>query len=65
MTTSVRFILSYDPLKWGFIAFKINMISIRKRIIVDMVVVNDITCMLQNVIACVLYDFYDTPLSTE
>ena len=28
MTMSVRFSLSYDPLKWDFIAFKINFVSI-------------------------------------
>ena len=41
MTTSVRFCLSYDPLKWDFIAFKMNIISLRKRI-VDTDVVNDV-----------------------
>ena len=46
MTTSVRFCLSYGPLQWDFIAFKVNMISIRKRI-VDMDVVNDVTCTRQ------------------
>ena len=40
MTMSVRFCLSYDPLKWDFIAFKVNIISTRKRI-VDTGVVND------------------------
>ena len=28
MTTSVRFFLSYDCLKWDFIAFKVDIISI-------------------------------------
>ena len=40
MTTSVRFCLSYDPLKYDFIAFKMNIISIRKHID-DTDVVND------------------------
>ena len=40
MTMSVRFCLSYDPLKWDFIAFKMNFILIRKDI-VDMDVAND------------------------
>ena len=42
MTMSVKFFLSYDPLKWDFIALKLNISSIRKRI-VDTDVVNDIT----------------------
>ena len=37
---TVRFCLSYDPLKWDFIDFKMNIISIRKHI-VDMDIVND------------------------
>ena len=45
MITSVR----YDPLKWDFITFNINIISIRK-CIDDMDVDNDVTCLLQNVI---------------
>ena len=40
MTTSVRFCLSYDPLKWDSIAFKMNIISTRKRIVdTDVVIV--------------------------
>ena len=31
MTTSVRFCLSYDPLKWDCFAFKMNITSISKR----------------------------------
>ena len=30
---SVRFCLSYDPLKWDFITFKMGNISRRKRIV--------------------------------
>ena len=40
-TTSVRFCLSYDPLKLGFITFKMDNISRRKRII-DIDIVNDV-----------------------
>ena len=58
MTTSVRFCLSYDPLKWDFIAFKMNVILIRK-LIVDMNVVNDVTCMRQSVMTRVVIRFYD------
>ena len=53
MTTSVTFCLSYNPLKWDFIAFKMNIISIRK-CIVDMDVVNDVTCTRQSVFTCVV-----------
>ena len=58
MTMSVRFCLSYDPLKWDFIAFKNNIISLRKRI-ADMDVINDVTYTRQSVITRVSYDFYD------
>ena len=65
MTISVRFYLSYDSLKWDFIAFKMNIISKRKHI-VDIDVVNDVKCKCQSVITCVWsFDFYDTMLSTE
>ena len=56
MTTRVRFCLSYDPLKWDFIAFKMNKISIRKRII-DTDVVNDVTFTRQSVITRVVIWF--------
>ena len=39
----ILFIISDDPLKWDFIAFKINMVPIRKRI-ADTVAVNGVTC---------------------
>ena len=48
MTTSVRFCLSYDPLKWDSIAFNMNIISIRK-CIVDTDVVDDVRCTDQSV----------------
>ena len=56
MTTSVRFCLSYDPLKWDFIAFKMGDILRRKRI-VDMDVVNVVTCARQSVITRVAIRF--------
>ena len=60
MTTSVRFCLSYTegfgPLKWDFVAFKMNIISIRKRI-ADTDVVNDVTCICQSVITRVVIQF--------
>ena len=49
MTTSVRFCLSYDPLKCDSIALKINIVSIRKHI-VDTEVLNDITSGRQSII---------------
>ena len=51
MTNSVRFCLSYGPLKLVFIAFKVNIILIRKRI-VDMDVVSDATCTGQCYYTC-------------
>ena len=53
MTTSVRFDLSYDPVQWDFIAFRIYIISIRKHI-VDTDIVSDVTCMCQSVITRVV-----------
>ena len=41
MTGRVRFFLSFDPLKWDFIVFKMNIISIRKHI-ADRDAVNDV-----------------------
>ena len=48
MTTSVRFCLSYDPLKWDFVTFKMNIMSVRKCTIVSCAV-HDVTCTHQNV----------------
>ena len=56
MTTSVRFCLSYDPLKLDFIAFKMNIISIRKHVVV-MDVVTDVACIPQSVITHVVIRF--------
>ena len=49
MTTTVRFILSHDTLKWDFIAFKMNIISLRK-CIADINVVNDVMDTCKSVI---------------
>ena len=43
MTTSVRFYLSFDSLKWDVITFQMTIISITKRI-ADMNIVNGVTC---------------------
>ena len=56
MTTREIFCLSYDPLKWDFIAYKINIISARKRI-VDTDVVNDVTSTRKSVITRVFIRF--------
>ena len=56
MTTSVKLCLSYDPLNWDFIAFKLNIISLRKHI-VDTDVVNDVTRWRQSVITRVVIRF--------
>ena len=56
MTTSVRFCLLYGPLKGHFLAFKLNIISLRKHI-ADIDVVNDVTRWRQSVIKCVVIRF--------
>ena len=56
MATSVRFYLKYDPLKRDFIAFKMNISSMWKRI-VDTDVVNDVTHTRQSVITRVVIQF--------
>ena len=55
MTTSVRFCLSYDHLKWDFIAFKMN-VSVRKHI-VDTDDIYDVACTRQSVITRVVIRF--------
>ena len=57
ITTSVRFCLSYDPLNWDFIAFKLNIISLRKRIFDMDFVNNDVTCTRKSVITRVFIQF--------
>ena len=56
---SLKFCLPYDPLKWDFVVFKINIISIRKRIVVT-VVVNDVTCTCEVVITRVVIQIFVT-----
>ena len=53
MTTSVIFYLSYDPSKWDIFTVKMNIISIKKRI-VDMDVVSDFMVTRQSVITRVV-----------
>ena len=52
VTMSVSFCLSHDPRYWGYIAFKRNIISMRKHL-ADAVFVSDVSCMCQN-ITCVV-----------
>ena len=64
MAMSVRFCLSYDPLQWDFIAFKLSFISI------FIALLTRTLSMTLHVRAKVLlhvwsYDFYDTTLPTE
>ena len=63
MTTSVKFCLSYDCLKWDFIAFKVDIISIENNVVTDGVM----TLRASNQVLCNVwsYDFYDTTLATE
>ena len=56
--------VSYEPSKWEFIAFKANIISIRKRI-VDTEVVNDVTSTHHLLLHMWSYNFYDTMLSAD
>ena len=63
MTTSVRFCLSYDCFKWGFIALKDDIISIENNVVTDSIM----TLRASNQVLCKVwsYDFYDMTLSTE
>ena len=64
MTTSVRFYLSYDPLKWDFIAFKMIIISIRCALLTSAL---SMTSRLRAIVLLHMwsYGFYDITLSTE
>ena len=58
ITTSVRFCLSCDISEWDFIDYEMNIISKGKRII-DMEVVNDVTCTSQKLLHVWSYDLSD------
>ena len=64
MTTRVRFCLSYDYLKWDYIAFKVDIISIENITLSRTV---SMTLRASNQVLCNVwsYDFYDTTLATE
>ena len=63
MTTCVRFCLSYDCLKWDFIAFKVDIMSIENNVVTDGIM----TLRASNQILCNVwsYDFYEMKLVTE
>ena len=61
--TYIRFCLSYVPLKRDSFALKMNIVLIKEHI-VDMDVVNDVTCTRLSVITRVVMT-YDTTLFTE
>ena len=61
MTTSERIDLLYDPLKWDFIAFKMN-ISSRSKRNVDPDVAYDVLCTRKTFFTRVIIQFYDTTL---
>ena len=64
MIMSVRFCLSYDPLQWDFIAFKLNFISKENALLTQ--TFSMMLCLRAKVLLHVWsYDFYDTMLSTQ
>ena len=63
MTKIVRFFLSYECLKWDFIAFKVDIISIE-----NITLSRTASWRYAPVTKCYVtwsYDFYDTTLATE
>ena len=59
MTMSLRLNLSYEPLKFDFIAFKMNLKTkyFNKKHIVDTNIVNEILSSCQSVITSVVIQF--------
>ena len=64
MTTNVRFHLPYDCLKWDFVAFKVDIISLEN---ITVVMDGIIKLRVSNQVLCKVwsYDFYDMMLATE
>ena len=62
MTTCVRFYLSYDCLKWDFIALKVDIISIENITLDGIMTLRSSNQVLCNVWS---YDFYEMKLATE
>ena len=66
MTMIVRFCLSYDPLKLDFIVFKMNIISIRKRVDDrDFFYMAMLHVRAKNVVHLWSYDINDPTLFTD
>ena len=62
MIMSIRFCLSYNPLKWDFIArIQNDFLSVRNRIVDIDVVIDVRTKVLLHMLS---YDFYERTLST-
>ena len=61
MTASVIFYLSYDLSKWPFVAFKMDIVSTKKKCIV----VTDVVMTLLVPAESGHNNFYDMTLSTE
>ena len=61
MTTNVRFCLSYDCFKWGFIALKDDISSIENNVTDGIMTLHASNQVLCNVVL----HFYDMTLSTE
>ena len=64
MTTSVKFCLSHDPLKWDFISFKVIITPIRQRI-ADRTLSMTLCIRAKVLLRVWSNDFYDITLSTE
>ena len=64
MTTSVRFCLSYDPLKMDFTAFKMSFISVRNALLTR-TLSTTLGLRAKVLLHVWSYDFYDMTLSTE
>ena len=64
MTTSVRFCLTYDRLKWDFIAFKMNIFHEENALLTRALSMTLRKCA-KVFLHVWSYDFHDTTLSTE
>ena len=64
MNMDLRLCLSYNPFKLDFIAFKMNIISI-KNILLTLTLSMTLRVRAKALLRVWSYDFYDTTLSTE
>ena len=65
MTTSIRFCLSYDPLKCDLIAFKMNIISYENKALLTWTLSIKLHVRAKALLHVWSYSFYDETLSTE